>query len=176
MPAVPLRGADDRGGSAQHRSTRSSPLTAAWRAAKVRRGCGSWRLLGFLPLVPVLLFVIEERNDCVDEVLRLLLLWHVAAGWQHDQLCAGQHCRQPHAVAHWDQRIRLPVDDQHLGAATRNRSVIKARVTASGSVCVSLTVAVIPLQHWLREGRCAKMAGRYHKTHSIQKPAWQRVQ
>lgn len=65
-------------------------------------------------LLPTLLLVSEKSDDCINKVLWLFFLWHVAARWQHHDLRARQHCRQPHAVAHRYQRIRLPVYDKHL--------------------------------------------------------------
>ena len=60
------------------------------------------------------LLAIEEGHNGIDELLRLLLLRHVAARRQHHELRPRQHRRQPRAVAHRDQGVRLPVDDEHL--------------------------------------------------------------
>ena len=63
----------------------------------------------------------KEIYDGIDELLRLLLLRHVPACRQHHELRPGQHRRQPCAVAHWDQRVCLAVDDEHLMGRQRRQ-------------------------------------------------------
>ena len=84
------------------------------------------------------LLAFKEVHDCVDELLRLLLLRHVPACRQHNKLRPGQHRCQPGAVAHRDQGVCLAVDDEHLVAGSASQVsglTLQASTRPSASVC-----------------------------------------